>query len=404
MPNAFDLSDEASFRKGFPHATFSWLREHAPVYWHEATDHTPDREGFWVVSRYADVSTVLLDPQRFSSERGGPREFGGTQLKDDRGAGYFLNQTDDPHHRRLRSLVNTGFTPRRVGRLEQELRSRADDLLLELGSDTPFDFVGAARELPLQAICMVLGVPQSDRQMLCEWLDRGVEAQTDHVVARDAIKQLSDYGSELITQRRADPKEDIFSVIVHAKDEEGGQTLSDRELRAFFTLLFLAGAETTRNAMTGGLLALIEFPDQLSRLREDRELMKPAIEEILRWTTPSVYKRRTATEDTQLCGTQISAGDKLTFWEMSANRDDRVFADPFELDLARQPNPHLGFGHGVHFCLGANLARLEIRVMLESLLDRDEEWELCGEPVWIPNNRLLGLKSLPIRSRVATQP
>ncbi len=151
--------------------------------------------------------------------------------------------------------------------------------------------------------------------------------------------------------------------------------------------------------MTGGLLALIEFPDELARLRGDRELMKPAIEEILRWTTPSVYKRRTATEDTELSGTRIAAGDKLTFWEMSANRDPRIFADPFQLDLARQPNPHLGFGHGVHFCLGANLARLEIRVMIETLLDRDEGWELAGEPVWIPNNRLLGLKSLPIRSR-----
>jgi len=397
-PPAIDLTNEEAFRGGFPHQAFTWLRENAPVFWHEATSHTPDGEGFWVISRHADVLAVLQDPERFSSEKGGGRAYGGTQLKDDRGAGYFLNQTDDPHHRRLRSLVNKGFSPRRVGRLEDELKSRAGEMLDGLGSGDAFDFVEAARELPLQAICMVLGVPLGDRSMLCEWLDRGIEATTDHVVARESIKQLSDYGGELIRKRRARPGEDIFSVIVHATDDEGGQSLSDRELRAFFTLLFLAGAETTRNAMTGGLLALIENPSELRRLRGEPGLMRSAIEEILRWTTPSVYKRRTATRETTLGGKSIAAGDKLTFWEMSANRDRRVFRDPFALDLGRQPNPHLGFGHGVHFCLGANLARMEIRVMLESLLARNESWELAGEPVWVPNNRLLGLKTLPIRA------
>ncbi len=392
-----DLSDPGSFRDGFPHASFVWLRREAPLFWHEPTDRTPDGEGFWVLSRHAEVLAVFQDPATFSSEGGGGRSGGGTQLKDDRGAGVVLNETDDPRHRRLRSLINTGFTPRQIGRLEPELRRRTRRILDGLRGEETFDFADrVARELPLQAICMLLGVPQADRAQLGDWVDSGVEADTEDVIALDAHKKLGAYAKKLIERKRAAPGDDILSVIVHARLDDQNSQLSDRELRALFSLLFPAGAETTRNALSGGLLALLENPGQLERLRRDPSVMKTAVEEIVRWTTPSVYKRRTATRDVELLGKTIRAGQKVTVWEMSANRDERVFSEPFRFDLTRRPNPHLGFGHGIHVCLGAHLARLEIRVVLEELLGRYARFELAGPPVWRPNNRLLGLKSLPV--------
>jgi len=393
-----DLSDPRSFKEGFPHASFTWLRREAPLFWHGPTSRTPDGEGFWVLSRYADVLAVFQDAARLSSEGGPGRALGGTQLKDDRGAGVVLNETDDPRHRRLRNLVNTGFTPRMVARLEGELRRRTQRILDDLPPARPFDFATAvARELPLQATCMILGVPQDDREELCQWVDQGIEAETGEVIALETHRKLGVYVSELIEKKRAHPADDILSVIVHARIEDEAPQLTNRELRAFFSLLFPAGAETTRSAIGGGLLALIEQPDQWAALQRDRALMKTGVEEIVRWTTPSVYKRRTATCDLELHGTPIRAGQKVTVWEASANRDERVFADPFRFDVARRPNPHLGFGSGVHFCLGAHLARLEIRVVLEALLSRFSRFELAGPPRWRPNNRLVGLKSLPVQ-------
>lgn len=396
-----DLSDPRSFQSGFPHASFVWLRREAPLYWHAATSRTPDDEGFWVLSRHADVLAVFRDPLCFSSEGGPGRELGGTQLKDDRGAGVVLNETDDPRHRRLRNLVNTGFTPRLIGELEGELRRRTRAILAGLRPGRPFDFAAAvARELPLQAICMILGVPQEDREELCQWVDQGIESQSGEVISLEAHRKLGAYVGELIERKRSAPSDDILSVIVHARVDEADSRLSNRELRAFFSLLFPAGAETTRSAIAGALLALIERPDQWDALQRDPALMKSAVEEIVRWTTPSVYKRRTATRDLERYGKTIRAGDKVTVWEASANRDERVFAEPFRFDVARQPNPHLGFGHGVHFCLGAHLARLEIRVVLEELLARFARFELAGAPRWRPNNRLVGLKSLPVQGVV----
>lgn len=396
-----DLSDPNCFRDGFPHESFTWLRREAPLYWHEPTPKTPDGEGFWVISRYDDVRDIFQDPERFSSETGGNRELGGTQLKDDRGAGVMVNNTDDPRHRRMRNLVNTGFTPRMIGRMEAELRARIDTILGAVAEKESFDFLTeVARELPLQAICSVLGVPQGDRAMLCDWVDEGIEADTGEVIAMSAHRKLGAYVRTLIEERRKTPTDDVISTIVHAEIE--GETLSDRELRAFFSLLFPAGAETTRSAIAGGLLALIEHPEQWDALKNQPELVKTAVEEIVRWTTPSTYKRRTATCDVELYGETIREGDKVTVWEASANRDEEIFSDPFRFDVARTPNNHVGFGHGVHFCLGAHLARLEIRITLEALLARFDGFELAGTPVYRPNNRLVGLKALPVRARPAT--
>lgn len=395
-----DLSNDESFRHGFPHDFFSRLRDEDPVYWHEPTAVTPDGEGFWVVSRYEDVAKVQRSPKTYSSATGGERTGGGTALKDEASVGVLLNHTDDPRHKRMRSLVNKGFTPRSVGRLEDELRRRTRKMLDAVSGLESFDFVSqAARELPLQAICIVLGVPQEDRSRLCEWIDRGLEAESQSIISAEYAQKIRDYAAAIIDEKRKNPQDDILSVIVHARFEEDGSTLSEPELLAFFQLLFPAGAETTRSALAGGVKAFIDCPDELARLKASPEkYMRSAIEEIVRWTTPSVYKRRTATRNVKLCGRTIRVGDKVTFWEMSANRDARAFAEPFRFDVGRWPNKHLGFGAGVHFCLGASLARLEMRVMLEELLTRYQRFELAGEPSWMPNNRLFGLRYLPIRA------
>lgn len=393
---AVDLSDHESFRHGFPHDYFAWLRAEAPVFWHEPTDKTPDGEGFWVISRHADVMQVQRDAATYSSDRGGLRERGGTGMKDESSAGRMLNMTDDPQHHRLRTLVNRGFTPRAISALEADLRTWADQLL-DATEGNVFDAVhGFARELPSQAICLVLGVPEPDRAPLLDALDAGIEDESDSIVSREATNYLREYAKGLIADKQAAPDDAIMSTIVHASYDDGSG-LSDRELIAFFALLFPAGADTTRNAISGGMNAFVTYPDEYTRLRSDRSLVSTAIEEIVRWTTPSIYKRRTASHLTELAGQPIAAGDKVTFWEMSANRDESVFTDPFAFDLGRDPNPHVGFGWGVHFCLGASLARLELKVALEAMADRFVGFEAAGEAEWTPNNRLFGLKHLPVR-------
>ena len=387
-----DLSNSRSFANGFPHDFFTWLRRNEPVWWHEPTRYTPNDVGFWVVSRYEDVVAVFKDPETYSSE------LGGTQIYDGRGMGYQLNQTDDPKHRRLRALVNKGFTPRMIGRLEEELRRRTKSILDAVPAAETFNFVPAvARELPLQAICSVLGVPQEDRAAIIEIVDLAVGAGDGTVMSPQYLKQLSAYADTVVERKRSNPADDILSVIVHAQLDDGSPQLNNQELRAFFNLLFPAGAETTRGSIAGGLLALMENPEELERLRNGPQLMKTAIEEMVRWTSPSVYKRRTTTRDAELKGRLIRQGQKVTVWEMSANRDEDAFENPFRFDVGRDPNNHVGFGLGTHFCLGANLARLEIRVMFEELLERYERFEVMGPLAWTNNNRLLSLTQLPLR-------
>ncbi|MGI9326665.1 MAG: cytochrome P450 [Pseudomonadales bacterium] len=401
MPTPVDLSSDASFAAGFPHEYFGWLRAEHPLYWHEPTAETPDGEGFWVLSRYADVAAVVRDPQRFSSQTGaGLRSAGGTGIKDERAAGVSLNMTDDPQHRRLRALVNKGFTPKAVGNLQVELQQRFADTLSGV-ADGGFDVMTSiARELPLQTICIVLGVPQSDRASLIGWIDEGLQSDSPSILAREPLKKIRDYAIELIRDKRKQPGADILSTIVRAQLQDGS-ALSDREAIAFFTLLFPAGAETTRSALGGAIKAFIDYPQQYQRLRAQPELRRSAIEEIVRWTTPSVYKRRTASCDVQMLDQHIRAGDKVTFWEMSANRDERAFSEPFQFDVSRWPNRHLGFGAGVHFCLGASLARLELGIALQALCQRYSGFEAAGAHRWTPNNRLLGLQSLPVRAHLA---
>ena len=404
---SIDLSDNATFAHGFPHDHFTWARRHAPVYWHAPTAVTPDGEGFWVLARHEDAMAVMLDPATFSSDSGGARTGGGTALNDDRQAGKFLNFTDDPRHKRLRGLVNKGFTNRAIHALEAELRRRVIALIEALPENEPFDFVARfSRDLPLQAICLLIGVPQEDREELAAWVDAGIAAPSPEVIAREYALRLRAYGARLIAEKRQRPADDILSTIIAAQldpEEDGaaGGPLTDSELLNFFMLLFTAGAETTRSAIGGGLYALMQAPEQLEQLRAaDIAAVRTALDEILRWTTPSIYKRRTATRDVTFKGHRIREGDKVTYWEMSANRDEAVFDDPFRFDITRSPNRHVSFGFGVHVCLGASLARMEMRLAFTELLARIETFALEGPIEWMPNNRLLGIRHMPLSIRL----
>jgi cytochrome P450 len=409
--SGIDFTDLDNFANGFPHELFAVHRREAPVYWHQPTEHTPDNEGFWSVATHAETLEVLRDPLTFSSVTGGRRPFGGTLLQDLAISGQVLNMMDDPRHSRIRRLVSSGLTPRMIGLVEDDLRARARRLLDAVVPGEPFDFlVDVAAELPMQMICILLGVPESERH----WLFEAIEPQFDFGGSRKAsLSQLSvserdaaagsrmyAYGQELIASKRAKPTDDMLSIVANARlddpDDGDAPALSDLELYLFFSLLFSAGAETTRNAVAGGLLALADHPEQLRALRGDLGMLPTAVEEMVRWTSPSPSKRRTATRDVTLGGQSIEAGQKVQIWEGSANRDAGVFDRAYEFDIARKPNPHLGFGQGVHYCLGANLARLELRVLFEELLSRFSTVRLARPVEWTRSNRHTGIRHLVV--------
>ena len=398
-----DFTDLDNFANGFPHELFAVHRREAPVYWHRPTEHTPDGEGFWSVASYAETLAVLKDPVTFSSVTGGDRPFGGTLLQDLSIAGQVLNMMDDPRHTQIRRLVSSGLTPRMISSVEDDLRARTRRLLDAVVRGEPFDFVmDVAAELPMQMICILLGVPESERH----WLFEAIEPQFDFGGSRKAaLSQLSaeeagsrmyTYGLELIASKRAQPTDDMLSVVANAALADDAPAMSDLELYLFFSLLFSAGAETTRNAVAGGLLALANHPEQLRALREDLDTLPTAVEEMVRWTSPSPSKRRTATRDVTVGGASIAAGQKVQIWEGSANRDASVFDDADEFDIERKPNPHLGFGQGVHYCLGANLARLELRVLFEELLSRFATVQVVRDVEWTRSNRHTGIRHLVV--------
>jgi cytochrome P450 len=402
---AIDLVSLDGFAAGFPHEVFAVLRRAAPVWWHPPHPKAPGGEGFWVVSRHAETLAVLRDPETFSSEGGPGRAGGGTTLDDLQrgiGPGAMLNMMDPPRHTALRTILNHAFKPRTIARLEDEMRARTRAILDRIEGGRCDFLRDVAAELPLQVLASLLGIPQDDRHQIFEWTnafvdyaDRDLGESSARLAAAGA--GVAAYGRELIASKRARPGDDLLSVAI-----AGG--VPDEELLPLVSLLLVAGSETTRNAIAGGLLALIEHPDEQALLRTavargDAGLVASAVEEILRWTSPTAYNRRTATRDVVLGGQTIRAGDKVTHWYPSANRDEAVVAEPDRFRVQRAPNPHLAFGHGTHHCLGASLARTEIRVVLEEVLPRWSEIDLDGPVEWARSNKHTGLRHLPVRFR-----
>jgi len=416
--DAVDLCDLSLFEQGFPHDVFAALRAERPVWFHPPTPNVPGSDGFWVLSRHSDVIAAATDGVTFSSRGGGGRDGGGTLIEDlpEGYTGVLLNMTDDPHHQRFRSLLTPALSPSAVRSLEEDLRRRSDaivDAAIERSAGDPDGVVDllvhVAAELPLQAAASLLGVPQSDRRMLIEWADATLDHEdrdlggTSERAAAAAAAMFA-YGGELIELRRRDPGEDLLSLAVHGEiDDEaapgGRRRLRDDELHLLFSLLVAAGTETTRNTIAVGVAALAARPDDWWAVERDRSLVPVAVEEMLRWASSTPYNRRTATRDVEVGGRRIRAGDRVTLWWASANRDEREFADPGRFDVRRSPNRHLAFGHGPHFCLGARLARLEIAVIVGSLLGAVEPPEPAGPIEWTRSNKHTGVRHLPVRLR-----
>ncbi|HEX4778401.1 MAG TPA: cytochrome P450 [Acidimicrobiia bacterium] len=395
-----DLLDRDVFTERVPHEWFAYLREHAPVYRHPE----PDGPGFWVITRYDDVVATNRDWETSSSDqdRGGvvgleeliePGEF-------ERGGKLMLTM-DPPEHTRYRKLVNRGFTPRMINALEPHIRELAVEIVEGAIAKGTCDFVvDVAAELPLEAIAELIGVPLEDRHKIFEWSNRMIGSEDpEYIVSSDATTaaqvEMFMYAQQLADDRRREPRRDIVTTLLEA--EVDGDRLSELDFNLFFLLLAVAGNETTRNAISHGLDALLAHPDQYALLVDDPSRVTVATEEILRWASPVMYFRRNTTRDHMLGDAEIAAGDKVSLWYISANRDDSVFDDPFTFDVTRTPNPHVAFGGGgPHFCLGASLARLEIRVLFEELAQRVPRLERAGDTQRLRSNFINGIKHLPV--------
>jgi cholest-4-en-3-one 26-monooxygenase len=391
-----DLSDSRTYVPGVPHEYLAHLRRHDPVHWQDE-DGGP---GFWAVTKYEDCVSVNRDWERFSSAAKGtmPFELGEEEVAQQ---SLMMLNMDPPLHTRYRRLVNKGFTPRLVRDLEEGIHRTTDAIIDEVIETGQADFVTQiSAELPLQVIAELLGVPQDDRHKMFDWSNRMVgnadpEYQMEAEMVLTAAMDLYAYAAELFAKKRIEPHADLMSVLTTVEVE--GEHLSDLELELFFLLLTVAGNETTRNLMSGAMHAFFQHPEQWQRLLDDRSLLPGAIEEMLRFVTPVMNFRRTAVVDTALSGVEISAGDKVVFFHASANRDEDVFDEPDTFDVGRSPNPHIAFGGGgPHFCLGANLARMEIRVMYEHLLDRMPDIRQDGDVRRLQSQFINGVKHLPV--------
>ena len=391
-----DLSDSRSYVAGVPHAWLAHLRRNDPVHWQDEAG----GPGFWVVTRHQDCVTVNRDFERFSSAAQGtmPFELGADEIAQQ---SLMMLNMDPPLHTRYRRLVNKGFTPRMVRDLEASIHRSTDAIIDKVIEEGEADFVTQiSAELPLQVIAELLGVPQEDRHRMFDWSNRMVgnedpEYQAEAELALNAAMELYAYAAELFGQKRIDPHADLMSVLTTVDVE--GERLSDLELELFFLLLTVAGNETTRNLMSGGMHAFFQQPEQWQRLLQDRSLLPTAVDEMLRYVSPVMNFRRQATQDLSLGGQQIKADDKVVFFHVSANRDEAVFDAPDRFDVGRDPNPHIAFGGGgPHFCLGANLARMEIRIMMEHLLDRMPDLAPAGPAQRLQSSFINGIKHLPV--------
>ncbi len=386
-----DFYDPDTFEAGPPFDLFNEFREKKPVYWN-AQEEGP---GFWVVTRYDDVVATSQDYDSYLSGHGVfiDDSVGGSEL--------MLVNMDAPKHSGLRNLVNKGFTPKMIRRMEPHVRDIAATIIDNIAKKGECDFVTeVAVELPLQVIAELIGIPQADRHQIFQWSNQMIavgdpEYSPTMDTATQAAAEIFAYSSKLTADRRENPKDDLLTVLLEAEVE--GEKLEDLEINIFFLLLAVAGNETTRNLISGGMLAFFENPDQWQRLKNDASVMPTAVEEMLRWVSPIMYFRRTASKANVIHGQQIKEGDKVTIWYGSANRDPDAFEKPNEFDVGREPNAHVAFGAGgPHFCLGSSLARLEIRLMFEEILKRLPDIRLDGDVSLLRSYFINGYKHMPV--------
>jgi cytochrome P450 len=408
VPNVFDPRE---FADGLPHDAFQQLRDTEPVAWqaeHEVLD-WPAGPGYWAVTRYSDVRHVLRTPDVFSSW------LGATQIRDPEPDDLafirrMILNMDPPEHQRLRKIVAAVFTRRRLEQSSAEITARASSLISSVAAQGSCDLpVDVTDDFPLLNLADLLGVPASDRNLLLRWTNRVIGYQDpEHAaeVVRDAagkplnprspamLADMFGYASELFAYKKKNPAEDLMSALVSATVD--GRALDDAELQMFFFLVVIAGNDTVRSALPGGVLALAEHPAEYERLRADLDLLPSAIEEILRWHPPVLSFRRTALQDVVLAGQQIRAGDKVVVYHASAHYDARQFPEPYRFDITRSPNDHMAFGQGPHLCLGAHFGRLQLRIFFREFLTRLPQVELAGPVVRLTSNFINGITHLPI--------
>ena len=392
---------------GYPHDIWSWMRTHDPVYWWENTEGAP----FWAITKHADITAIGKLPQKFVS---GPILLH-SHVPVPAERSLFpptLIQLDPPKHGVYRRLISKRFTPRALQRFHEDIETIGKEIvdeLLNAGQEGECDFVEAvSAPLPIAVIAWMLGLPKEDWNLLFDWTNRIIGAQdpafkaegkTSDETAQSTMVELFTYFSELADEKRKNPADDLVTLFTQM--EVDGEKLPHMDIMTWCLIIVVAGNETTRNATTGGMLAFLENPGELRRLQQDPALLAPAVEEVVRWTAPIIHFARTATEDFELRDKVIREGETVALFYPSANRDEEIFEAPNEFRIDRNPNRHLGFGVGEHFCLGAHLARLEIEVAYKYLLPRIQEVELAGPVDRLHSSLVGGIKHLPLRYKLS---
>jgi len=402
-PTTLDVVTAEHYEEhGYPHPEWTWLRTHAPVFWYERDNVEP----FWAITKHADVVEIGKQPERFLNA---PRlaVFTKDLPPPPEGTARHLLNMDPPDHARYRRVTSSWFTPRAIRGMNDKVARVTREVLDAAATKSEGDFVqDISAKITIAVIAEMLGVPRDDWQLLFRWTNEIIAPQDpefQHGTAEETIEgariELFTYFHELSERRRREPSDDIVSVVANGR--VNGEALPPIELLSYYFLLVVAGNETTRNAMTGGMLALLENPSEWSKLRRDPSLLDSAVEEIVRWTTPVIQFSRTATEDYELRGRTIEAGQSVCLFYPSANRDEEVFDDPATFRVDRDPNPHIAFGMGEHVCLGAHLARLELRHAFGQLRERLEACEMTGRVERVRSSFVGGIKRVPMRWRLA---
>jgi linalool 8-monooxygenase len=406
-----DLKDPDLYMRNEHHEVFKALRAQEPVYWNPEAD----AAGFWAVTRYDDVEAISKNPKLFSSAKhmGGHRIFNENEIDENQTDASMIS-LDPPEHAAYRRMVTPGFVPKRISGMEDRIRARVVRLLDRLAEKgkggASVEFVDAvAAALPIEVLAELFGVPESDGPKLFEWSNATVgeddpELRVSDDYMRQCIIEMATYAAGLWQNRLAQPGDDLISMLAHSNipNAEGkAEPMSFPAYIGTFILLVVAGNETTRNSISGGLLALSENPGERAKLIADPSLIPSAVQEIIRWVSPVLHMRRTATEDTEIRGQKIARGDKVVMWYASANRDEEKWADPFRFDVTRytdaQAATQLGFGVGQHFCLGSRLAELQLRILFEELLKRFPDIHVAGPVRRLRSNFIAGIKEMPVK-------